>query len=232
MNYMKKIGLVGGTSWVSTIEYYRFINEMVNEKLGGNEYATCIIHSLNHGEIKRNQDNNDWQATLRLLTAAADNMKAGGAEAIVLCANTMHIMADEVQQHVGLPVIHIAEATARAIRAKGLTKVGLLGTRFTMEKDFYKNKLAEAGITCAVPGEAARDFIHNSIISELAKGNFSEQTRAEYVKIMEQLVQEGCEGIILGCTEIPLLVHQEDCSVPVFDTTFIHSQAAVAFMLS
>jgi len=227
---MKTLGLIGGTSWVSTLEYYRFMNELVNEKLGGGNYARLIIHSLNYGEVKKNNESNNWQANLQMILDACENMKAGGAKGIVLCANTMHMFAEEVEEKIQLPVIHIAEATATAIREKSISKVGLLGTRFTMEKEFFKRKLAERSIECIVPDEADRDFIHQTIADELGNGIFKEETQSKYLQIIQKLTDAGCDGVILGCTEIPLLIQQDDSPVPVFDTTFIHSQAAAAFM--
>lgn len=229
---MKTIGLVGGISWVSTQDYYKYINEGVNEKLGGLNFARLIIHSLNYGDIKRNNDAGDWEANLKLLTEAAENMKAGGAQAIVLCANTMHLLAKPLEEKINLPVIHIAEATAGEILKKKLKKVALLGTKFTMEKTFFTGKLEEKNIETIIPGEADREFIHWTIFEELGRGIISHESKAKYISIINNLQQQGAEGVILGCTEIPLLIQQNDVSVPVFDTTKIHSDAAVRFMTS
>lgn len=229
---MKTIGLVGGISWVSTQDYYKYINEGVNEKLGGLNFARLIIHSLNYGDIKRNNDAGDWEANLKLLTEAAENMKAGGAQAIVLCANTMHLLAKPLEEKINLPVIHIAEATAGEILKKKLKKVALLGTKFTMEKTFFTDKLKEKNIEAIIPGEADREFIHWTIFEELGRGIISDESKAKYISIINNLQQQGAEGVILGCTEIPLLIQQNDVSVPVFDTTKIHSDAAVRFMTS
>ncbi len=227
---MKTIGLIGGVSWVSTIEYYKLINELVNQRLGDGNFARCMIHSMNFADIKRNQQNNDHRANYEMILDACRNMKDGGARAIVLCANTMHMMAEELEETLGLPVIHIAKATANAIAAAQVKKVGLLGTKFTMEMDFFKDKLKEQHIECLIPDEADREYIHQSIANELGLGLFLESTRERYKAIIQKLEAQGCEGIILGCTEIPILIKQSDCSALTFDTTFIHSNAAVAFM--
>jgi aspartate racemase len=229
---MKKLGLIGGISWVSTVDYYRLINEGINTKLGGLNFSTCIIYSFNYAEIKKNNDANDWDSTLQMITEASKHLKRAGAEAIVLCANTMHLIAERLEESIQLPVIHIAKATAAEIKKSGLTKVGLLGTKFTMERDFFTSKLNRQGIEAIIPDEADRDFLHQTIFDELGKGIIRKETKERYLTIIEKLLQKGAQGIILGCTEIPLLVAPEDVSVPVFDTTRIHSQAAVEFSLS
>jgi aspartate racemase len=229
---MKKIGLIGGISWVSTADYYKYINLGMNERLGGLNFAECMIYSFNYGDIKKNNDEGNWDKTLTMLTAAAGHLKTAGAEALILCANTMHLLADKVQENAGLPVIHIAVATAAEIKKQNLKKVGLLGTKFTMEMDFFTQKLAEQQIESIIPDEADRDFIHYTIFEELGRGVIFEETKKRYITIIQKLVEKGAEGIILGCTEIPLLIGQDDVNVPVFDTTLIHSKAAVDFMLS
>jgi aspartate racemase len=229
---MKLLGLIGGTSWVSTIDYYRLINQGVNEKLGGLNFAECIIHSFNYADIKRNNDANDWDATLKMMTTAGQNLKNSGAKAIVLCANTMHLIADQLEQNIQLPVIHIATATANAIEAGGFKKVGLLGTKFTMEQAFFRDKLTEKNIEVVIPGDEERDFIHYSIFEELGRGIMKPETKSFYIDVMHKLAGQGAEGIILGCTEIPLLISSEDVNIPLFDTTQIHSKAAVDFVLS
>ncbi|MCW3071642.1 MAG: Aspartate racemase [Bacteroidetes bacterium] len=228
---MRKIGLIGGISWVSTVDYYRFINTGVNEKLGGLNFAECMIYSFNYADIKKNNDANDWDKTLAMITEASLHMKNAGAEAIVLCANTMHLIADKLQLAIGIPVIHIAEATATEIEKKQVTKVGLLGTKFTMERDFFTSKLEEKNIEVIIPEEDDRAFIHYTIFEELGRGLLLEESRQRYISIINTLVEKGAGGIILGCTEIPLLIKQEDVSVPVFDTAMIHSRAAVEFMI-
>lgn len=228
---MKILGLVGGISWVSTQDYYRYINEGVNEKLGDMNFARLIMHSMNYGEIKKNNDAGDWDATFKLLADACENMKAGGAKGIVLCANTMHLLADRLEEKIQLPVIHIATATAEAIAAKGLNKVALLGTKFTMERTFFTDKLKAKNIEAIIPGDADREFIHWTIFEELGRGIISAETKARYISIIEKLVEQGAQGAILGCTEIPLLIKEGDVSVPAFDTTKIHADAAVKFMV-
>lgn len=228
---MKTIGLIGGISWISTQDYYRYINEGVNKALGEMNFARLIMHSMNYGEIKKNNDAGDWDATFKLLADACENMKAGGAEGIVLCANTMHLFAERLEEKIKLPVIHIAVATAEAISKQGLTKVALLGTKFTMEKTFFTDKLKEKNIEAIIPGEADRDFIHWTIFEELGRGIISPESKAKYISIINKLVEQSAQGAILGCTEIPLLIKEGDVNVPTFDTTKIHSDAAVKFMV-
>lgn len=230
---MKKIGLVGGISWVSTIDYYRYINEGINEKLGGLNFAECIIYSLNFDDFQRNNTANNWEGTFQLIYEACESLKKSGAEAIVLCANTAHAVAERVEQKIQLPIIHIARVTGDEIKKQGLHKVGLLGTKFTMEMDFYRNKLSEQNIETLIPAQKdVRDFIQQTIKEELGRGVIKEATKKEYIRIINELIANGAEGIILGCTEIPMLISQQDVSVPVFDTTKIHSRAAVEFALS
>lgn len=231
LHVMKILGLIGGISWVSTLDYYRAINLGINEKLGDLNFAECMIYSFNYQDIKRNNDAEDWDKTLQMLTEAALGMKAAGAEAIVLCANTMHLIADRLEQNVGLPVIHIATATAEAVRQKGLRKVGLLGTKFTMERPFFREKLAARNIEVLIPGDAERDHMHYTIFEELGRNILKPETKQFYIDEINKLADQGAEGIILGCTEIPLLINQSDTEVPLFDTTLIHSKAAVEFAL-
>jgi aspartate racemase len=229
---MKIIGLVGGTSWVSTIDYYRTINEGINKQLGGNEAAECIIYSVNYGDIVRNNSKGDLEATYNIMLKASEHLKNSGAKAIILCANTMHMFADRIREQVNLPVIHIAEATANEIKKKGLKKVILLGTKFTMEMDFFKDKLKAQNIEAIIPDDIDRAFVHQSIFDELGKNIIKPETKAKYLSLIDKLKTKGAEGVILGCTEIPLLIKQSDCKIPVFDTAIIHSNAAVEFMLS
>jgi len=230
---MKKLGLVGGISWVSTIDYYRFINEGINEKLEGLNFAECIIYSLNFDDFQRNNTNDNWDATFELLLNACKSLEKSGAEAIVLCANTAHAVSDRLEKEIQLPIIHVATATANKINQQGLKKVGLLGTKFTMEMDFYFKKLTENNIEAIVPFlQEERDFIQQTLKEELGRGIIKEQTKRAYLSIIEKLIENGAEGIILGCTEIPMLISQEDVAVPVFDTTKIHSEAAVNFAVS
>lgn len=230
---MRKIGLVGGMSWLSTIEYYRFINEGINAALGGSNFAECIIYSLNFDDLQKRISAGNWDAVAELISDAGEKLKQAGAEAIMLCANTAHAVADQVAEKVQLPVIHIVTATADAINKKGLKKVGLLGTKFTMEMDFFKQKLRQHNIEPIIPEDQdTRNYIQHTLINELGKDIIKPETKQAYLSIIDQLIERGAEGIILGCTEIPLLIGQADVSVPVFDTTRIHSEVGVKFMLS
>jgi len=228
---MKTIGLIGGISWVSTVDYYTYINKGVNAQLGGLNFAQCIIYSFNYADIVKNNESENWDATLKMLTQAALGLQQSGAEAILLCANTMHMVADDLVKNLQIPVIHIATATANEITKQGLKKVGLLGTRFTMERDFFKDKLKEQGIDTLIPDDDERLFIHDTIGSELSKSIINPETKAYYLRAMKKLIDRGAQGIILGCTEIPMLIKPEDINIPLFDTTLIHSNAAVEFML-
>lgn len=228
---MKILGLIGGTSWVSTIDYYRFINQGINDKLGGVNAAELLLHSFNYADIAKNHAEDRWDKTTQMIIDAGVGLKNAGAEAIILCANTTHLVADEVEQAIGLPIINIATATAKAINKHGLKKVALLGTKFTMEKTFFTDKLTEAGIESITPNDAERAFIHQTLMDELGKGILLPETKTRYLQIIDRLVQQGAEGVILGCTEIPLLIKPEDTDVIQFDTTQIHSAAAVEFAL-
>lgn len=229
---MKKIGLVGGTSWSSTIDYYRIINEGVNERLGGLNFAECIIYSVNFEDFRQLNAAHNWDGAYALLAGAALQLKNAGADLLLLGANTAHIVADRIAETVKLPLIDIRVATARAIHARGLKKLGLLGTKYTMELDFYKDTLRGTGLEVIIPGhQDDRDFIEETLLHELGKGIITEKTKQAYLQLCNQLIMQGAEGIILGCTEIPLIVQQEDLPVPVFNTTLIHSMAAVEYAL-
>jgi aspartate racemase len=230
---MRKIGLIGGISWVSTSDYYKLINLGINERLGGLNFSECLVYSFNYADIKKNNDNNDWDSTFKMLCKGCEFLKEGGAEAIVLCANTMHFIADRLEKAIDLPIIHIATVTAVEIQKQKIKKVGLLGTKFTMELDFFKDRLALKGIEAIIPkSQDDKDFIHTTIFEELGRGLVITETKKRYLKIADQLIKDGAEGIILGCTEIPLVIKPEDISVPVFDTAMIHANAAVDFQLS
>ena len=230
---MKIIGLIGGISWVSTADYYKLINQGINEKMGDLNFSECLLYSFNYADIKKNNENNDWDSTFNMLLKGCQFLKAGGATAIVLCANTMHFIADRLEEAIDLPVIHIATATAIEIQKQGLKKVGLLGTKFTMELNFFKDKLIDNGIEAIIPeSEDDKDFIHNTIFEELGKGLVTPETKKCYLEIANELIKRGAEGIILGCTEIPLVILPGDLNVPIFDTAIIHSKAAVDFQLS
>nr|WP_294945997.1 aspartate/glutamate racemase family protein [uncultured Mucilaginibacter sp.] len=229
---MKTLGLIGGTSWVSTIDYYRFINQGINNRLGGVNAARLLIHSFNYADIVKNLNANDWGAILKMIVDAGAGLKNSGASGIILCANTPHLVAAEAQEQIGLPIIHIAEATAAAINKEGFKTIALLGTRFTMEHNFFTDKLIAAGIQPLTPDKADRDFIHETLLREMGKGIFKPETKAAYLQIIEKLKQQGAEGVILGCTEIPLLIQPADIDIMLFDTAAIHSAAAVEFALS
>lgn len=230
---MKIIGLIGGISWVSTADYYKLINQGINEKMGDLNFSECLLYSFNYADIKKNNENNDWDSTFKMLLKGCQFLQQGGAEAIVLCANTMHLIADRLEEAIDVPIIHIATETAKEIQKQNLKKVGLLGTKFTMELDFFKDKLIAQGIEAIIPeSENDKDFIHTTIFEELGKGLVTPETKKRYLEIANELIRRGAEGIILGCTEIPLVILPEDVAVPVFDTTLIHSKAAVEFQLS
>ncbi len=228
---MKTIGMIGGTTWVSTVEYYRVINREINKRLGGASSAKILMYSLNQEEFKPPLDPNEWGKVAGFLTGIAKRLENAGADCLLLCANTPHMAADMVQQNIHIPLIHIAEVTAQEIQKQKINKVGLLGTKITMEQPFYKDRLAKFGITTLIPDENDRDFIHTTIFAELGKEIFKPETKKRYLDIIDRLTGQGAGGIIFGCTEIPLLLKQSDCSVPVFDTTTIHAMAAVEFAL-
>ncbi len=229
---MKTIGLIGGMSWESSIEYYRIINETVREKLGKLHSAKSAMYSVDFAEIETLQHQGNWEKATDLMIAAAKNVENGGADFLVICTNTMHKMADAVSNQINIPLLHIADATAEKIQAQQIAKIGLLGTKFTMEESFYKDRLIEKhGLKVEIPKLDDRALVHRIIYDELCHGEILQESKAEYVRIMEQLIDEGAEGIILGCTEIGLLVNANDCPVPLFDTTKIHAIAAVEFAL-
>lgn len=225
---MKTIGLIGGMSWESSLEYYRIINEKVKQELGGLHSAQSLMYSVDFEQIKILQHEGKWEELTTIMIEAAKRLEKGGAEMIVICTNTMHKMADDVQNNINLPLIHIADTTAQSIKAQNLKKIGLLGTKFTMEQDFYKKRLIEKhGLEVIIPNSEDRDLVHHIIYNELCLGNIKDSFKKEYLRIIENLVKNGAKGIILGCTEIPLLIKQEDVAVPVFDTTTLHAEAAV-----
>ena len=228
---MKTIGLIGGTSWISTIEYYRIINQLTNERLGGLNSAKILLYSINFEEFKPPADPNGWGPVADMLTGIARRLENAGADCLLLCANTPHMAADSVQKKIRIPLLHIAEMTAREVVKQKLTTVGLLGTKFTMELPFFKNKLSNSNIQTLIPNDADREFIHASIYAELGKGVFAVETKKRYLQIIEELKTRGARGVVFGCTEIPMLLHQSDCDIPVFDTTAIHSRSAVDFAL-
>ncbi|HSX28483.1 MAG TPA: aspartate/glutamate racemase family protein [Candidatus Saccharimonadales bacterium] len=228
---MKTIGLMGGMSWESSQLYYQIINETAREKLGGLHSAKSLIFSFDFAEIEALQHAGNWGEATRRMIEAAQSLEKGGADFVLICTNTMHKMAKEVAANISVPLIHIAEPTAQAIKAQGAKKVGLLGTKFTMEQDFYKGWLENVGIEVVIPNEADRQIVHDVIYNELCLGIIKEPSKQEYLRIIDSLKDQGAEGVILGCTEITLLVKQEDSSLPVFDTTRIHAETAVEIAL-
>ncbi|SDT82648.1 aspartate racemase [Streptomyces sp. TLI_053] len=228
---MKTIGLLGGMSWESTATYYRLLNELTRDRLGGLHSAKCVLYSVDFAEVERLQAAGEWEAAGRLLADAARAVEAAGAELLLICTNTMHKVADQVAGAVSVPLLHLADATAAAVLAAGVTRVGLLGTAFTMEQDFYRDRLASHGLDVMVPDPAGRALVHRVIYEELCLGVVREESRAEYRRVISELVAEGAEGVILGCTEIELLVGPGDSAVPVFPTTRIHAEAAVTAAL-
>ncbi|MEJ2408256.1 MAG: aspartate/glutamate racemase family protein [Novosphingobium sp.] len=229
---MKTIGLIGGMSWESSAEYYRIINQAVRARLGPEASAQCLLWSFDFAEIAALQRAGDWPALTGRMIDAARRLEAGGAELLLICTNTMHRMADEVQAAVSLPLLHIADAAGAAIARQGITRVGLLGTAFTMEQSFYRERLRERfGLDVLVPDEADRATIHRVIYEELIAGRIEPASRQTYRDVIARLVELGAQGVILGCTEIPLLVSDADAAVPLFDTTRLHAEAAVSAAL-
>lgn len=229
---MKTIGLIGGMSWESSLEYYRLINEIVKEKLGGFHSAKCLMYSLDFDDIEKLQHEENWKELRKIMIDAAKKLEKGGADFVVICTNTMHKMADDVQKSIKIPVLHIADATAEKIKEKSLKKIGLLGTKFTMEEDFYKERLIKKyGLEVIIPEEKERQIVHDVIYNELCLGKVNKTSKGRFIKIINNLVAKGAEGIILGCTEIPLLIKQRDVRIPLFDTTQIHAEKAVEYSL-
>ncbi|WP_404458518.1 aspartate/glutamate racemase family protein [Oceanobacillus kapialis] len=224
---MKTIGLIGGMSWESSAEYYRILNEEMNKRLGGLHSAKIILHSVDFEEIEHCQKAGEWDKAGEILANCASSLERAGANFILLCTNTMHKVVEQMERQVNIPIIHIADATSKSIHDKKVKKVGLLGTSYTMEQDFYKKRVANNGIEVIVPGEKERDKINWIIFNELCLGKIEEDSKDYYKAVMEALVNQGAEGIILGCTEIGLLIKKEDCPVPVFDTAYIHAITAV-----
>ncbi|WP_404460767.1 aspartate/glutamate racemase family protein [Sutcliffiella horikoshii] len=228
---MKVIGLIGGMSWESSVEYYRIINQEVKRRLGGLHSAKCLLYSVDFHEIERYQSEGDWEKAGEVLGDAACSLEMGGADFIVICTNTMHKVVNEIQSKITIPLLHIADATAAQIKEKGINSVGLLGTRYTMEQDFYKSRLEMNGIKVIVPNEQEREIINKVIYEELCLGKIQEKSRDYYKKVIHGLIESGAKGIILGCTEIGLLVKPEDSDVPLFDTAYIHALEAVNMSL-
>lgn len=223
---MKTIGLIGGMSWESTATYYKIINETVKDLLGGLHSAKCVLYSVDFYEIEECQSRGDWDKSAEILTQAAANLEKAGADYIVICTNTMHKVAAQIQKRIGVPILHIAEVTADELLKHKIKKVALLGTKYTMEQDFYKKKLIDRGIEVLVPKDTDRVLVNDIIYHELCLGTISEESKRAYLEIMGKLSESGAQGIILGCTEIGLLIKQSDTSIPLFDTTYLHAHRA------
>lgn len=228
---MRTIGLLGGMSWESSAEYYRLANELVKERLGGLHSARCILHSVDFADIEELQANGDWDRAGELLAEAAASLERGGADIVLLCTNTMHKVADRVGAAIGVPLLHLADTTAEAVLGAGMQTVGLLGTAFTMEQDFYRGRLAAHGLQVLTPAPADRAIVHSVIYDELCVGVVDARSRAEYLRIMGSLADRGAQGVILGCTEIELLIGPDDGPVPTFPTARLHIEAAIRFAL-
>lgn len=224
---MKTIGLIGGMSWESTVSYYQNINEEVKNRLGGLHSAKIILYSVEFDEIEKCQSRGNWKKAGDILGKAAQGLESAGADFILICTNTMHKVAPQIASMIHIPVIHIADATAEELEKCHIQKVGLLGTKYTMTQDFYKQKLIDRGIKVVIPEEADIDIVNDIIFHELCVGEIKEESRKKFQRIMDSLRDKGAEGVILGCTEIGLLIHQSDSSLPVFDTTQIHAKRAV-----
>jgi aspartate racemase len=228
---MKTLGLIGGSTWMATAEYYQIINEEVNRRLGGRHSARLILYSVDFADFTTPSDPQQWEPVARWLTGIACHLQEAGAEGLLLCANTFHMVADAIQEKIRIPLIHIADVTAKEIASTGIHHIGLIGTRPTMEEAFFKERLARYGISTMIPERTDREFIHSTIFSELGRGIFKEETRTRYLDIIATLRQSGAEGVIFGCTEFPLLISPATCPMPVFNTTQLHANAAVTFAL-
>jgi aspartate racemase len=230
---MKTIGMIGGMSWESSLEYYRIVNDEIKKALGDLHSAKCVMYSVDFAEIEILQREGRWAEATQAMIDAACHVEAGGADFVIICTNTMHKMADDVQKNIGIPLLHIADATAEVIKARGLHKIGLLGTKFTMEEDFYRGRLVEKhGLDVIIPQADDRAIVHRVIYEELVLGHINPASRVEYQRIIETLIEAGARGIILGCTEIGLLIKDEDSRAPLFDTTRIHALKAVEYALA
>lgn len=228
---MKTIGMIGGMSWESTVTYYQVINETVKTQLGGFHSAKCLLYSVDFHEIEECLTAGDWERGAGILTDAALRLEKGGADFIIICTNTLHKVADIIQERISIPILHIAEVTASELKEQKIDKVALLGTKYTMEQDFYKDRLRNNGISVIIPGEKDRERINTIIFQELCLGIVSDQSRKEYLEIIGSLMDQGARGVILGCTEIGLLINQSDTKAPLFDTTVIHGERAALYAI-
>lgn len=228
---MRTIGLIGGMSWESTVTYYQIINETVKKELGGLHSAKILLYSVDFAEIEKYQSTGEWGKSAEVLSQAAENLEKAGADFIVICTNTMHKVVHEIQNHISIPILHIAEATADELIKKHITKVALLGTKYTMTQEFYKNRLIDRGIEVVIPDIAGIETVNDVIYQELCLGIISEESRKNYLQIIAELEKCGAQGVILGCTEIGLLIQQKDIELPVFDTTLIHAERAARYSM-
>ena len=228
---LKTIGLIGGMSWESTVTYYKIINETVKERLGGLHSAKCILYSVDFQEIEECQANGNWEKSGEILGEAANNLEKAGADFIVICTNTMHKVVNQIKEKISIPILHIAEMTAEKILEKGLKNIALLGTKYTMEQDFYKSKLIEKGINVIIPDKNDIETINEVIYDELCLGTINFNSKKKFLEIVDKLRSKGAEGIILGCTEIGLLIKNEDTDVPLFDTAIIHAEQAAMYSI-
>ena len=228
---LKTIGLIGGMSWESTVTYYKIINETVKEKLGGLHSAKCILYSVDFQEIEECQANGNWKKSGEILGEAANNLEKAGADFIVICTNTMHKVINQIKEKISIPILHIAEMTAEKILEKGLKNIALLGTKYTMEQDFYKSKLIKKGINVIIPDKNDIEIINEVIYDELCLGTINSDSKKKFLEIVDKLRNKGAEGIILGCTEIGLLIKNEDTDVPLFDTAIIHAEQAAIYSI-
>ena len=228
---LKTIGLIGGMSWESTVTYYKIINEIVKEKLGGLHSAKCILYSIDFQEIEECQANGNWEKSGEILGEAANNLEKAGADFIVICTNTMHKVINQIKEKISIPILHIAEMTAEKILEKGLKNIALLGTKYTMEQDFYKSKLIEKEINVIIPDKNDIEIINKVIYDELCLGTINSNSKKKFLEIVDKLRSKGAEGIILGCTEIGLLIKNEDTDVPLFDTAVIHAEEAAIYSI-
>ena len=228
---LKTIGLIGGMSWESTVTYYKIINEVIKEKLGGLHSAKCVLYSVDFQEIEECQANGNWEKSGEILGEAAYNLEKAGADFIVICTNTMHKVVNQIKEKISIPILHIAEMTAEKILEKGLKNIALLGTKYTMEQDFYKSKLIEKGINVIIPDKNDIEIINEVIYDELCLGTINSDSKKKFLEIVDKLRNKGAEGIILGCTEIGLLIKNEDTDVPLFDTAIIHAEQAAIYSI-
>ena len=228
---LKTIGLIGGMSWESTVTYYKIINETIKEKLGGLHSAKCILYSVDFQEIEECQANGNWEKSGEILGEAANNLEKAGADFIVICTNTMHKVVNQIKEKISIPILHIAEMTAEKILEKGLENIALLGTKYTMEQDFYKSKLIEKGINVIIPDKNDVEIINEVIYDELCLGTINSNSKKKFLEIVDKLRNKGAEGIILGCTEIGLLIKNADTDVPLFDTAIIHAEQAAMYSI-